>query len=255
MQKKLIACAVMHAVMDESHATGGGAMAAMRVSEDGPDPHAPQMAPAPTPYDEAAMAKAAGSGTAGSSAPAASAGPVLYKVWDTNAGVGAVRRHDIIIRQYADGREPDIKTYALGNESDNDGTPMPVDHALKFLSDKAFVVKNQAGDRILPPAKIDGGLGSFQLAPDQVIAFYHELSKPALYKRCKLAPGGENIQGGDSVETMIEFLQKWTARQNAPTGADVEAEIKMNQGELGGKVEAGGLDKLFGGDSPLIRGR
>jgi hypothetical protein len=170
--------------------------------------------------------------------------PPKYRVWDTLASIGAPRIHEIIVRTYPeqDGREPDIARYSLS--SDGDGTPMPVDHALKFLSDKAFIVRNPLGDRIEPPASVEGGLGGFDLKPDQVIANYTELSKPALFKRCKLLPGGEVIQGGDSAEDMIAFLKAFEAkRRRAASGDPLDEKL----GELGleGKATQAQLERMF----------
>jgi hypothetical protein len=169
--------------------------------------------------------------------------PAMYYVLDSLARHDVPRQHEIIIRTYDDGREPDTVTYQL--LSQGNGTEMPMEHAMKFLSDKAFIVKNPLGDRIMPPASVEGGLGGMVLEPDQTVAFYNELSRPALFKRCKVLPGGERISVDDSTATMIEFLMAWEEHKKSPTGEDTELLAKLTAGGLGGAADKGTLDKMF----------
>ena len=117
-------------------------------------------------------------------------------VIDTNA-VLTPRFHDV-----PDGAG--IKRYAL---TANEATEMPMDHALKFLRDPAFIVKNAKGEIIKPLASKDVAThvpvpGGF------VLAEWEELSKEALYVRCKVLPGSENIKETKTPKAqMIEFLK------------------------------------------------
>lgn len=168
---------------------------------------------------------------------------IQYRVWDSLASIGQTRTHQIVAQTYKDGRDPDLATYLL--KSDGDGTPMPVEHALKFLSDKSFVVKNPLGERILPPARAEGGLGAFNLEIDQTVAYYHELSKLALFKRCKMQVGSEHIQAVDTAESMIEFLKSVELKRRRPTSDDGEVAARMAQGVLGGAVEDKIVERMF----------
>ena len=178
--------------------------------------------------------------------------PVLYSVWDTLASSDGSRQHDIITRTYDDGREPEIATYSLMRSGD--GTKMPMEHALKFLSDKAFVVKTPQGDRIMPPASDNGGFAPAKLEEDQTIAYFSELSKPALFKRCKLLPGSERIQGGDDPQKMIAFLKDWRLTSTKGTQEPSDADIRMNGEGLDGMVDAAVLSDMIK-DSPLVSKR
>lgn len=180
----------------------------------------------------------------------AAAAPLMYRVWDSNAGFGKPRSHEIIIHEYDDGRDPDTKIYALTREGDGDGVEMPFPHAMKFLVDKAFVVKNRRGDRIAPPAKTEGGLGALQLQPDQVVANLSELSKQSLYKRCAMLPGGERVATTDEPGVMIEFLVQNEKRRRRVTSAAGDADLKLASGDLDGAVDEKTLSGMFGGNKP-----
>ena len=182
------------------------------------------------------------------SAPQAQApAPGQYVVFDTLARNGVPRAHEIITRVYDDGRDPDTKVYHLRSDV---GTPMPMDHALKFLSDKAFRVQNPLGTMIVPPPKQEGGLGGFQLADNQTIADWSELSKPALFKRCKVIAGGEHIKATDSEQAMIDFLLRQRKMVRGERQMD-DAALKMASGDLAGAASKQEVEGMYP-RSPLI---
>lgn len=177
------------------------------------------------------------------------AGPPAWTVIDKNAFL-AKRKHEIIIKTFTDGREPLTKTYELSADV---GTPMPMDHALMFLTDRAFEVTDSDGDIMQPPPKADENNGAFELPPHQTIANWDELSKPALYKRCKVLPGSHDLKPTASAEAMVAFLQEH--RKNAKRGAgmpDADVVARMNEGQLDGQLDAAATNALFGGDSPVL---
>ena len=174
----------------------------------------------------------------------------MYRVYDMTAKDGEVRKHEIIVKQYPDGREPDLKTYGLKSDSP---TEMPVDHAMKFLVDPAFKVERANGERITPPPKYDPSL-PLSVGLDQTIANFDELSKAALYKRCKVLAGSDDININSPVNAMCDFLIAHRRKQVQGNLSDAEQALlaRMQGGELGGQVGEAELNKMFGEKSPLV---
>jgi hypothetical protein len=129
----------------------------------------------------------------------------MWGVIDLNAIKGP-RHHEIPIKTGMSGEVLMTRTYKL--ESDKP-LPMEPEHAMFFLKDPSFVVVNQAGEIVTPvPVNKEGGIGGFQLGENEVIASYDEVSKEALYKRCKIIPGSEHIKETRTPkEEMIAFLK------------------------------------------------
>jgi hypothetical protein len=124
-------------------------------------------------------------------------------VSDSNAKV-APRTHEIPVKTDANGVVLQTASYKLSADIP---TPMPENHARFFLRDKAFMVFAPGGEFIPPIVVKDGGLGSFELGEDEVLAEYSELSKQALYKRCKIIPGSDDIKEKTPIDDMIAFLK------------------------------------------------
>lgn len=138
------------------------------------------------------------------SAKAKASPPKTLFVRDTLSFPGQKRMHDVIVSMR--NGEPEIKVYGLSSDV---GTEMPIEHALKFLKDKAFVVEDAKGNRIEPvPVEKEGGIGNNFLKPDEVIANLSELTTTALFKRVKVTAGSEEITDKASREEMIAFLVK-----------------------------------------------
>jgi hypothetical protein len=161
-----------------------------------------------------------------------------WRVRDTNArtvigGEVLGRDHEIL---------PGI-SYKLFFDRD---TPMPEEHARRFLVDPAFLVlapdntrlvplSDQVKSRDLPPT----------LKPNQVIADLNELNAEALVNRCLIRPNAPKFNVRSKREAMIEFLlssyeAEGDAGRPASTGSD------DGDGELE-EVEGADVDKLFGG--------
>lgn len=157
-------------------------------------------------------------------------------VRDTLARHGESRAHEVIVQTFPDA-PPLTKVYNLRSDQ---STQMPLDHAMKFLVDKAFVVEDSQGNVIKPVAKRDDSL-PLRLGENEVVAEYEELSRPALWKRAKVMPGSESLKKTATDEDLIAFLRA-AGRREAGVARGSENSI----GELDG------IDKVIE-DSPLIK--
>jgi hypothetical protein len=94
---------------------------------------------------------------------------------------------------------------------------LPIDVALRFLKDDAFVVTDprtgKKYDPTPPQPDIHSG-AAFALASDEVVAKLDELTQEALFIRSKQMQGAEDIKKGTPKEKLISFL----ARSRAKTG-------------------------------------
>lgn len=130
------------------------------------------------------------------------AAEAMAMVYDTTARAGTTRSHEIVIGRHPDGA-PHIRAYALASDKP---TPMPIDHAMKFLVDKAFRVLDANGNVITPIVKPEGERANIRLDPDEVIARLAELSSAALLKRAKMLPGSEAVGSNSADEDIIAFI-------------------------------------------------
>lgn len=157
----------------------------------------------------------------------------LWTVIDTNAKTGP-RLHEIPIKMDDVGEVILTKPYRLDAEVP---TQMEENHAMFFLKDQAFIVRNPKGEHIKPVVKREGGMGGFRLDENEVIAEYEELSKEALYKRCKVLAGSEGIKETRTPkEEMVAFLKE---RANPARGRSPGSESVI------GEMAAGELDSLL----------
>ncbi|MRR49369.1 MAG: hypothetical protein EG825_00400 [Rhodocyclaceae bacterium] len=157
-------------------------------------------------------------------------------VVDTNARPGESRAHEVIIREVT-GQDPITKIYRLNSETP---TEMPLDHAMKFLRDKAFLVTTSGGEVIKPVVKRDQADVTFQLGENELIAEYSELSREALWKRVKMLPGSESIGKASGNETLIAFIKEKTRRD---VGVARGSEGVIGQDDVSDFME----------DSPLVK--
>lgn len=119
-----------------------------------------------------------------------------WAVLDTN-GVRKPRNHSPV----------EGATYSLNAKSP---TPMPREHAVKFLSDASFQVFNEYGIHVpdLPTAESlrAGQDRKITLAPNEVVAKLHELTDEAILTRCQRFPGGERLTKKTKRPDLEEFL-------------------------------------------------
>lgn len=126
----------------------------------------------------------------------------MAKVLDMNAPLDTKRIHEIIVRKVGDHVE--TKKYSL---SSSEATVMPLDHAMMFLKDSAFVVSTMDGEIIQPvPVRDESLPATLKLQPGEVVATLYELSMEALFKRVKIVAGSQHIGADASREDMITFL-------------------------------------------------
>ena len=155
----------------------------------------------------------------------------MFMVFDSNAKTGP-RKHEIPTKTDTDGTVLVTKTYSLSAEVP---TEMEEAHAMFFLRDPSFQVYQ--GEVLLKPLVVrEGGLGGFKLNEGEVIATYDELSKDALYRRCKVLTGSEGITAKSKPEEMIAFI---LARAKPPVGLSRGSEGKV------GELDASTLDNLL----------
>lgn len=172
-------------------------------------------------------------------AAAAAAEETLYRVKDLNAIAGP-RRH-----------EP-VKGTTYDLSAEGDGTPMPMEHAVVFLRDKAFAVFNEKGQKVatMPQGATSQTIseaGGVKLAPGDTVARFTELTQTALMARVSAIPGGERMKKNTRRETLVMFLMEHAEKQ-APkadedriTDRQVEA-MGEDQDALAEMIEAeGGL--------------
>lgn len=125
---------------------------------------------------------------------AALAAAGLWAVIDTNARAGR-RNHEAAPGEF----------YPL---SAVEKTPMPRKHALVFLRDASFKVFDEDGKLVnsLPDAEVpDARKAKLELAPNETIARYDELTVTALRARVAQRPGGLDMDDAKR-DSLIEFL-------------------------------------------------
>lgn len=119
-----------------------------------------------------------------------------WTVIDKNAEPGSSRIH-----------EP-VKGFRYPLMS-NERTKMPQAHAVKFLNDVSFEVRDPEGNVVAPVpqnAQLRTGEKVPTLQRNETIATFDELTDDALLRRAQLRPGGENLGRDESREGLIKFL-------------------------------------------------
>lgn len=169
--------------------------------------------------------------------------PKPYMVWDKNQRGEKGRIHDVIVKVYSDGREPDTIAYTLFS-SENQGCPMPMDHAMKFLTDPAYIVKHPSGTRLMPVEKQDMSKPVQVLAEDEIVVKYEELSREALLRRVKVLPGSEDVAENAKHSELVAFLVGWRRSLKGKTEGEKALAEKMGAAGLDGMSEKQ-LDSMF----------
>ena len=166
-----------------------------------------------------------------------------YVVFDMNQRGGVPRKHDVIIKFYDNPAiDPDVKTYELRSDK---GTQMPMEHALKFLSDPSFKVMAPTGNRIMPVPKTDLSKPITKPADHEIVVSYEELSVEALTRRCLVLPGADQLPQGATKEQMVTFLVAWRASLRGKTDGQRQLEEIMAQSGFEGTMTEDMLEKMF----------
>ena len=140
-------------------------------------------------------------------------------VVDTLAVAGP-RIHSIITKFDKDGKPALTKQYPLVSDK---STPMPLDHAMQFLKDKAFIVTDEKGTVLKPLENIEEKATHVQIPEGYVLAKYEELSRDSLVLRAKVLPNASAIHPVKTKSAdIIAFLKaNDAAKQKAPTRAEM----------------------------------
>ena len=174
-----------------------------------------------------------------------------YTVFDLNQRGDLPRRHDVIVRMYKDGSEPETVTYSLFSGSDK-GCAMPMEHALKFLCDPAFKVVGPTGNRIMPIEKIDLSKPLKALAADEVVVKYQYLARDYLFKLVKMLPGSEDVKQNATSDELAAHMIEWRKSLVGMTDGEKHLAEMMAQGELGGGMDAKQLESMFPGSDRKV---
>lgn len=121
----------------------------------------------------------------------------LYVVEDSSCtAVSTPREHTVIVND-----QPVPVTFVYGQR-----TELEYDVAMKFASVEGFTVSDLEGREVTVPKVVANTIKQLQVAPDEVIAKYTELSLEALQVRAAASPDGEKFVGVDQPEILIDFL-------------------------------------------------
>jgi hypothetical protein len=150
------------------------------------------------------------------------------------------RTHDIMYQ----GRRAQV-TFNYGNP-----LRLPIDVALKFLKDEAFVVTDEDGNQYDPTPKAPEAAGAeFKLAPDEIVAKLDELTQEALYLRAKQLNGSDHIKKGTPKTELVAFLaaQRLTEAKAAGKAKD-DLDVISPGATVGGALTGSALAKLVPDD-------
>lgn len=147
-------------------------------------------------------------------------------VVDTLAVAGP-RIHSIITAFDKDGKPALTKQYPLLSDK---STPMPLDHAMQFLKDKAFIVTDDKGVVLKPLENIEEKASHVQIPEGYVLAKYEELTRDSLVLRAKVLP---NASGIHPVKTksadIIAFLKADEATKRKATSRPEMTEAELDK--------------------------
>lgn len=167
----------------------------------------------------------------------------MYTVFDMNQRGKDPRRHDIIIKMYDNGIDPETVTYPLYSEQ---ATEMEMQHAMKFLCDAAFKVIAPNGNRIMPVERIDVSKPITVLADDEIVVKFNELSRESLFRRVKVMPGSEDIGDKATIIELAEFCVAWRKRMRGMTQGERQlAELMAADGLVSGTMSPDELKRMF----------
>ena len=123
--------------------------------------------------------------------------PETLQVVDSTAGANSpAREHEI---QVGDGRRV---VYSFKHQSP---VRMPFDHAMRFRPMDSFIVLDDEGERY-EPNPVTPPDAEIELAEDEVVARYEELTAEALFARAKELPGSDDLKRNSQKTEIIAFL-------------------------------------------------
>lgn len=166
----------------------------------------------------------------------------MFEVFDLNQRGKEPRKHEVIVRMHDNGQEPEVETYSLWSDK---ATKMPMEHAMRFLSDPSFKVVNPAGGRVAYVPKVDPSKPISKLADDELVVKYEELSRESLFRRVKVLPGSEDVKENASPKELAAFLVAWRKRMAGMTEGDRRVAEAMQSGNLGGAMTDEQLETMF----------
>lgn len=146
-------------------------------------------------------------------------------VVDTLAVAGP-RIHSIITKFDKAGKPVLTQQYPLTSDKP---TPMPLDHAMQFLKDTAFIVTDEKGVVLKPLENIEEKATHVQIPEGYVLAKYEELTRDSLVLRAKVLPNAGAIHPVKTKSAdIIAFLKANEAsKKQAPAKAEMsEAEVE-----------------------------
>lgn len=153
-------------------------------------------------------------------------------------GMAYVRQITLPLGKVATHEDRDGLSYALRSDT---WLEMTAEQSYTFLIDPAFEVRNSAGEVITPVSTNTVEAGRIDLAADEVIANYNELTREALVKRCKKHPGSETYSNTTRRDVLTAFLVAVAETKTYGVGRGSEDVM----GTLGdGTLDSMGLDPL-----------
>lgn len=147
------------------------------------------------------------------------------------------RTHELLI----DGR---VKSYVF---APGQKLSMPYSHAVKFLA-AGFIVTD-AEDRIMvsaPRGPDPHATERFQFGPEEIVARYDELTRPALLLRVNQTTGGEAYTSDHAREDLIAFLKVDRDKREAVLKTRRRNDGTASDGDSVGDMSPAELDKMFG---------
>ena len=166
-------------------------------------------------------------------------------VKDSNAKPGTVREHEIITHmdyvtdEITGGQVPRILDSRIYKLSRSEPVEMSESHAMQFLKDDAFIVTDADGKRLKTVSKKDVDVGNIVLEADEVVAKYDELTREALYARCKIIPGAEEIKAGSRKDAMVSFLIETEERRKSTGAGRGSEDVISEMADVGSLIDMG----------------
>lgn len=124
----------------------------------------------------------------------------------------------------------------------NFGKPTVLDYAVAMKFNlPGFIVRDADENEIAPPPVTSDAV-AFQLAPDEIVARYDELTNEALVMRCVVKHGGERFVSGEGTrKEMIGFLlgvdMPETITETVPEADEADEDDEGEEIDLDAEVE------------------